>query len=126
DLDDSTLKTFAESMKERTFAPGQTVTEEHTGGVGFFVVADGTASVSVGGRNVGTIGPGDSFGEGALIADVERTGTVPADSELRCYGLTSWQFRPLVQSDAAILWKLLQTTARRLAAAEQRAAAASS
>jgi hypothetical protein len=41
-----------------------------------------------------------------------------ADSDLRCYGLTFWDFRPLVESDARIAWPLLQAMAKRLRAAE--------
>ena len=120
ELDDRELKLIANSTKARTFPAGAAVTEEGTGGVGFFVIEDGTATVSVGNREVAKLGPGDSFGEVALIADVDRTATITADTDLRCYGMTAWDFRPLVQSDASIAWKLLQTTGRRLAEAERR------
>src|SRR5438445_3396093 len=87
DLDNRELKEIAESMKERTFRAGDTVTEEGKGGVGFFVIDDGTAKVSVGGQDVRTLGAGDYFGEIGLIADVDRTATITAESELRCYGM---------------------------------------
>ena len=119
DLDNRELKEIAESMKERTFRAGDTVTEEGKGGVGFFVIDDGTAKVSVGGQDVRTLGAGDYFGEIGLIADVDRTATITAESELRCYGMTLWDFRPLVESNAAIAWKMLQTMAQRLKEAEQ-------
>src|SRR5919204_395781 len=113
-------KEIAGSMKERTFAAGDTVTEEGKGGVGFFVIDEGTAKVSVGGKDVRTFGPGDYFGEVGLIADVDRTATITAETELRCYGMTFWDFRPLVESNAAIAWKMLQTMAQRLKEAEAR------
>ena len=119
DLDDRELKEIAGSMKERTFGAGATVTEEGKGGVGFFVIDDGTAKVSVGGQEVRTLGAGDYFGEIGLIADVDRTATITADTELRCYGMTLWDFRPLVESNAAIAWKMLQALAQRLREAEQ-------
>jgi CRP-like cAMP-binding protein len=119
DLDNRELKEIAESMKERTFAAGDTVTEEGKGGAGFFVIDDGTAKVSVGGQEIRTLGAGDYFGEIALIADIERTSTITADTDLRCYGMTFWDFRPLVESNASIAWKLLQTMAQRLKEAEQ-------
>ena len=56
----------------------------------------------------------------SLIAEGPRTATVVAESELRCYGLTPWEFRPLVETNAAIAWKLVQATAKRLRDAEQR------
>ena len=119
DLDNRELKEIAESMKERTFRGGDTVTEEGKGGVGFFVIDDGTAKVSVGGQDVRTLGAGDYFGEIGLIADVDRTATITAESELRCYGMTLWDFRPLVESNASIAWKMLQALAQRLKEAEQ-------
>ncbi len=119
DLDNRELREVADSMKERIFDAGDTVTEEGKGGAGFFVIDEGTAKVSVGGREVRTFGPGDYFGEIALIADIDRTATITADSELRCFGMTFWDFRPLVESNASIAWKLLQAMAQRLKEAEQ-------
>jgi CRP/FNR family cyclic AMP-dependent transcriptional regulator len=120
DLEQKELQQVAKSFKERTFGAGDTIASEGAGGIGFFVIADGTAKVSVGGEERASLGPGDYFGEIALIDDGARTATVTADSELRCYGLTSWEFRPLVETDARIAWKLLQAMAKRLRAAEQR------
>jgi len=120
DLDNRELKEVAESMKERTFAAGETVTQEGTGGAGFFVVEEGTATVSFGGQDVRTIGAGDYFGEIGLIADIDRTATITADTYLHCYGMTFWDFRPLVESNASIAWKLLQAMASRLKEAEQK------
>ena len=120
DLDNRELKQIAQSMKERTFNAGQTVTEEGKGGIGFFVIADGTAKVSIGGEQVRTFSAGDYFGEIGLIADMDRTATITAESDLRCYGMTSWDFRPLVESNASIAWKMLQVMAQRLKEAEAR------
>ena len=118
-LGDRELKQIAQSMKERTFSAGDTVTAEGKGGVGFFVIDEGSARVSVGGKDVRTFGPGDYFGEVGLIADIDRTATITAETDLRCYGMTFWDFCPLVESNAAIPWKMLQTMAQRLKEAEQ-------
>jgi CRP/FNR family cyclic AMP-dependent transcriptional regulator len=120
DLDARELRQIAESMKERTFNAGETVTQEGKGGVGFFVIAEGTAKVSVGGEEVRTFSSGDYFGEIGLVADIDRTATITAESDLRCYGMTSWDFRPLVESNASIAWKMLQVMAKRLKEAEAR------
>jgi CRP-like cAMP-binding protein len=108
ELSDKELKNLAGSMRERTFAEGDVVTQEGEQGVGFFVIDEGEAQVSVDGEARRTLGPGDHFGEIALLAKRPRTATIVATTELRCYGLTAWQFRPLVESDAGIAWKLLQ------------------
>ncbi|TMM28400.1 MAG: cyclic nucleotide-binding domain-containing protein [Actinobacteria bacterium] len=114
------LGRIARSFKERRFSAGDTVTAEGAGGVGFFVIGEGTAKVEVHGEERGRLGAGDYFGELALIDDqARRTATIVADSDLTCYGLTSWEFRPLVETNAAIAWKLLQVMARRLRESEQ-------
>ena len=120
DLDRRELQGVATSMKERTFNPGQTIATEGQTGIGFFVIAEGTAKVSQGDEERATLGPGDYFGEIALIDDGLRTASVTADSQLKVYGLTSWEFRPLVESNASIAWKLLKTMAVRLREAEGR------
>src|SRR5436190_16470117 len=114
------LERISRSFKERRFAAGDTVAAEGAGGVGFFVIGEGTATVDVHGEARGQIGPGDYFGEVALIDDTAlRTATVSAETDLTCYGLTSWEFRPLVETNADIAWKLLQVMAKRLREAEQ-------
>jgi CRP-like cAMP-binding protein len=120
DLDRRELQSLANSMKERTFTAGQPIAVEGQTGIGFFVIAEGTAKVTQGDQDRGTLGPGDHFGEIALIDDGMRTASVTADSQLKVYGLTSWEFRPLVESNASIAWKLLQTMAKRLREAEGR------
>ena len=120
DLERRELQSLASSFKERTFSAGQTVATEGSGGVGFFVIDDGQAKVTRGGQEVATLGPGDYFGEIALIDEGARTASITAETELRCYGLTSWEFRPLVEMNAGIAWKLLQAMAKRLRQAEGR------
>lgn len=123
DLEDRDLRDIGGSMKQRTFPAGHVLAEERQSGIGFFVIEDGEARVSVGGQEVGRLGPGDYFGEIALVADTPRTATVRSETELRAYGLTSWEFRPLVETNATIAWKLLEALAKKLRDAEQRAAA---
>jgi CRP-like cAMP-binding protein len=120
DFERGDLQRLARSFKERIFESGHTVAEEGKGGAGFFVIESGEATVSVRGEERAKLGPGDYFGEIALIDDGSRSATITADSDLHCYGLTSWEFRPLVESNASIAWKLLETLAKRLRAAQQR------
>jgi CRP/FNR family transcriptional regulator, cyclic AMP receptor protein len=120
DLDKRELEQIARSFKERRFSAGDTLTSEGKGGAGFFLIDQGEASVTVEGQQRGTLKPGDYFGEIALIDEGARSATITANSDLVCYGLTFWEFRPLVQENASIGWKLLQATAKKLRAAEQR------
>ncbi len=119
DLSRREAQQIARLFKERRFAEGETVVKEGSGGAAFFLIDSGEAAVSVGGSPRGTLKPGDYFGEIALIDEGARTATITASTELVCYGLTFWEFRPLVQQNGTIGWKLMQTLARELRAAEQ-------
>ena len=112
DLDRKELERIATSMKQRTFGAGDTVTSEGQTGVGFFVIEEGQAVVTVGGEERRKLGPGDYFGEVALLNESARTATITAETDLRCYGLTSWEFRPLVETHGSIAWKLLQAMSK--------------
>jgi CRP/FNR family transcriptional regulator, cyclic AMP receptor protein len=114
DLDQRELQSLASSFKERVFDAGSTVVGEGSGGVGFFIIDEGDATVTVGGEERAHLGPGQYFGELALIDEGTRTATITADSDLKCYGLTSWEFRPLVEGNSQIAWKLLQALAKQL------------
>jgi pyruvate,water dikinase len=101
-------------FKERSFAEGEVVTKEGSGAAAFFLIESGEASVSIRGTPRGSLSAGDYFGEIALIDGGERAATVTAATDLVCYGLTYWDFRPLVQKNGAIAWALLQSLAKML------------
>jgi glutaminase len=85
------------------------------GGVSFFVVAEGTAAVTTAGKEVARLGPGDHFGELALISESERTATVTAETPLRCLEIPFWDFRDFALANPDVTWKLLQHVAGLLA-----------
>jgi CRP/FNR family transcriptional regulator, cyclic AMP receptor protein len=114
------LKKLAGRMQERTFGEGDTVTTEGKSGIGFFVIEDGNATVSIDGKIVRTLGPGEYFGEIALIDSGPRSATIVAGTDLRCQGLTAWEFRPFIEEHPEVAWAMLETLAARLREAEQR------
>ncbi len=120
DLEKRDLTQIASSFKAREYAAGDTLAIEGEGGVGFFLIESGEATVSVRGQEIARLKAGDSFGEVALIDDGARTATVTADTDMVCYGMSFWEFRPIVESSSQIAWKLLQALAKQLRAAEQR------
>ena len=119
DMDRRQTEQIARLLKERHFAKGETVIMEGSGAAAFFIIDSGEATVSAKGLHINTLGPGDHFGEIALIDGGPRSATVIAASHLVCYGLTFWEFRPLIERNGTIAWKLLQALAKRLRAAEQ-------
>jgi CRP/FNR family transcriptional regulator, cyclic AMP receptor protein len=106
------LQQLAASFKERQFDEGAVIAVEGEGGVGFFVIGEGEASVLVHGEERHKMKAGDYFGEIALIDSGARTATVKAITPLKAYGLTAWDFRPLVEDNAAIAWRLLERLAK--------------
>lgn len=108
------LREIARLFKERRFEEGETVVKEGSGGAAFFVIQSGQAEVFVKGKRKATLKPGDYFGEIALIDERTRMATITASTEMLCYGLTYWDFRPVVEQNGLIGWKLLQGMARML------------
>lgn len=119
-LSDRELKTLAANFTDRKFKAGQELTAEGQGAAGFFVIESGEADVTVEGEKRRTLGPGDYFGEIALISSGSRTATITATSDGMSYGLTPWQFRPLVEEHAQIAWPLLEALAARVRELENR------
>src|SRR5580765_3146112 len=111
DLSKQEVQQIALLFKERRFAEGETVVKEGSGGAAFFVIESGEAAVFLGGKKHATLKADDYFGEIALIDEGPRMATITATSELVCYGVTFWDFRPLVESNGVIGWKLLQRMA---------------
>jgi CRP-like cAMP-binding protein len=113
-LSDADLERLARQMKERRFPAGSAVTSEGAGGAGFFVIIDGNATVVVGDEERASLGPGDHFGEIALIDEGMRSASITANTDLLCYGMTAWEFRPFIEEHPDVAWVMLQTLARRL------------
>jgi CRP-like cAMP-binding protein len=114
-LEKRDLERIADSFKERNYSAGDTIAGEGQGGAGFFIIAEGNAKVTVQGEDRATLGPGDYFGEIALIDEGARTATVTADTDMKTYAMTFWEFRPIVETDSRIAWKLVQALAHQAA-----------
>ena len=105
------LERIAGSFKERTFDAGDVIAAEGSSGIGFFVIESGTAKASHGDLEIAELGPGASFGEVALIDEGPRSATVTAETELKCWGLSAWEFRPLAETNATVAWNLARIVA---------------
>src|SRR3954447_16831059 len=103
------LKRLAKDFREREVESGtRVVGEGNKSGVSFFVIVDGKATVSVDGREVKQLGPGDHFGELALISENVRSASVTADGPMRCLVLGFWDFRRFAKENPDVTWKLLE------------------
>jgi phosphoenolpyruvate synthase/pyruvate phosphate dikinase len=115
DMDRRQTEQIARLLKERHFEKGETVIMEGSGAAAFFIIDSGEAAVSSKGVHLNTLSRGDHFGDIALIDGGPRSATVIATTNLVCYGLTFWEFRPLVERNGTIAWKLLQALGARRA-----------
>ncbi|MBI3648892.1 MAG: cyclic nucleotide-binding domain-containing protein [Actinobacteria bacterium] len=117
------LAAVARGLKEVRHRAGAQIAREGDPGVGLFVIVEGTATVSIGGKTRAKLGTGDFFGEIALLDGGPRTATVTADGDVVLLGLTEWVFRGLLQEHPAIAVKTLQALAGRLRNASKAATA---
>jgi len=114
------LASLARNAHERSFPAGAVLTAEDETGATFGVIVDGRAAVTVRGTPTATLGPGDYFGEMALIDHSFRSATVTAETELRCLMFTAWVFRPFAMEHPETAWALLEMMVQRVRDAESR------
>ena len=114
------LERLARQAHERKFPAGTTLSEEGETGITFGVIVDGRATVAVHGRPVRTLGPGDYFGEMALIDHSFRSAQITAETELRCLLFVSWVFRPFALEHPESAWALLEIMVQRVREADSR------
>lgn len=123
-IQDKELGKLARELKERHYEAGQTIVKEGTGGIGFFLMLAGTASVTIRGEQRGTLRPGATFGELALFdMSADRMATIEAETPVRCASMTAWEFKPFVIAHPEVAWAMLTNIAGRLRGAEERAEA---
>jgi CRP/FNR family transcriptional regulator, cyclic AMP receptor protein len=109
------LKEIALLADEIDLHEGKEMTREGAPGREFFVLLDGTADVKKNGRRVNTLGPGDFFGEIALVSREPRTATVIATSPVRALVITDRSFRRLLDDAPQVQTKVMEAMAERLA-----------
>jgi CRP/FNR family transcriptional regulator, cyclic AMP receptor protein len=114
------LNRLAREAHDRTFSAGTVLTDEQEIGVTFGVIVEGRAAVSVHGRPVRTLAPGDYFGEMALIDRSYRSAKITAETELRCLLFVAWVFRPFAMEHPESAWVLLEMMVQRVRDAESR------
>lgn len=108
------LTQIAAASKPVKQKAGTVIAREGEPGIGLFVIVSGEAEVTIGGVRRATLGPGDFFGEVALLDGGPRTATVTASGEMELLGITEWVFRGLMHEHPSIAMKTLQAVAGRL------------
>jgi CRP-like cAMP-binding protein len=118
DLPDKELRSIANEMKEVEHAGGHQLATAGQSGVGFAVILEGEAEVRTVDGRARRLGPGESFGEMALLDADARSADIVAASDLRLAMLAEWGFKEFLASHPEVSFRLLQTLSRRLREAE--------
>jgi len=113
-LTEKELKVIARSFKELKYESGQVIVRKGEPGVGFYLIVDGTVEVRSDGRILSKLGPGQFFGEMALLDGQPRSADVVALEPSRCLAMTSWSFSGIISEHPKMALKMLQEFTRRL------------
>ncbi len=108
------LAIIARASKVVSHKADTVIAREGERGVGLFLIIEGQCRVSIGGKTKARLGPGDFFGEVALLDGGPRTATVTAITNVRLIGITGWVFRGLLMEHPSIALKPLESVAGRL------------
>jgi CRP-like cAMP-binding protein len=117
-LSDSELRSIEKQMKIVNHPAGHEIVVRGDGGVGFMVITAGTVTVKTVQGKSRKLGPGDSFGEMALLDHAGRSATVTADSDVTLATIPEWNFRPFLKEHPEIAYSLLQILSQRVRQAE--------
>lgn len=115
------LRTIRRALEEVDVPAGRILCEQGTIGREFFLIVDGTASVRRNNRKIATLGPGQYFGELALLDRRPRSATVVSDTPMHLLVLGQRQFNGVLDAVPALDRKLLAAMATRLREADAKA-----
>lgn len=115
------LEEVAKMSDELDVPEGSTLIKQGAPGRDFFVIVEGKAAVTRDGKDVATLGPGDFFGELALLDKAPRNAGVTATGPMRVFVLTTQAFNSLLGSAPTLSHKLMVGMARRIHQLDARA-----
>jgi len=108
------LEYVARSVKERVYESGTVIVKEGDPGLGFFLIIEGRVDVSHKDHRIREMGPGEFFGEMALMEEAPRSATVTALDRTRCLQLVRWDFRALLKENPDLAVRMLEVVVQRL------------
>jgi CRP-like cAMP-binding protein len=117
-LPESELRSIEKQLKIVKHPAGHEIVVRGDGGVGFMVITGGTVTVKTVQGKSRKLGPGDSFGEMALLDHEGRSATITADTEVTMATIPEWNFKPFLKEHPEVTYRLLQTLSRRVRQSE--------
>jgi len=118
-LKDSGLKSVLKSAVQKKSPAGAKLVEEGKGGVGFYLILEGTAEVIREGEKLAELGAGNFFGELSVIDGAPRTADVIAMTDTYCLVITQWAMKSLIENHPEIAQGMLEELVRRLRATDE-------
>ncbi|HEV1991553.1 MAG TPA: cyclic nucleotide-binding domain-containing protein [Candidatus Dormibacteraeota bacterium] len=118
DLPESELRAIEKQMKMVNHPAGHEIVVRGANGVGFMVILDGTVTVSTIQGKSRKLGPGDSFGEMALLDQEGRSASIKADTPVTLATIPEWNFKPFLKEHPEVAYRLLQVLSQRVRQAE--------
>jgi CRP-like cAMP-binding protein len=117
-LPSSELRSIEKQMKTVHHSAGHEIVVRGEHGVGFMVILEGTVTVSTVQGKTRKLGPGDSFGEMALLDHEGRSATIKADTDVSLATIPEWNFKPFLKEHPEVTYRLLQLLSQRVRQAE--------
>ena len=117
-LPDDEVRSIEKQMKLVKHPLGHEIVVRGDGGVGFMVITDGNVSVKTKSGRTRKLGPGDSFGEMALLDHEGRSATIKADTDASLATIPEWNFKPFLKEHPEVAYRLLQLLSQRVRQAE--------
>jgi CRP/FNR family transcriptional regulator, cyclic AMP receptor protein len=117
-LPEPELRSITKQMKTVNHPAGHEIVVRGENGVGFMVILDGTVTVSTIQGKARTLGPGDSFGEMALLDQEGRSASIKADTDVSLATIPEWSFKPFLKEHPEVCYRLLQVLSQRVRQAE--------
>ncbi|HEV2967101.1 MAG TPA: cyclic nucleotide-binding domain-containing protein [Candidatus Dormibacteraeota bacterium] len=117
-LPDSELRSLEKQMKIVKHPAGHEIVVKGENGVGFMVILEGAVTVSTVQGKDRKLGPGDSFGEMALLDHEGRSANIKADTDVSLATIPEWSFKPFLKEHPEVSYRLLQVLSQRVRQAE--------
>jgi CRP-like cAMP-binding protein len=114
DLDRPQLEAIADPDSERSFAAGERIMRRGMSGMGFYVILDGEATVTLGEEELNRLRPGDFFGEISTLLDEPLTADITAETPVRVLEIPGPRLKAFLISYPQVMFRMLVTEARRL------------
>ena len=118
DVGAAELQSIAHIVEERRYAEGERIIRQGISGSAFYIILEGEAAIRVSGKDYGTLGRGEFFGEISALTGESPNADVVAIDLLRCLVVPAPELESFLLEHPRVLLRMLKTEVRRLRTAE--------